>query len=169
VQFDIDQRYPAPVSAVLAAYTDRSLYEALVAGTRVGKPEVLDVVRDGAAATVRLRYRFTAELPAAALAILDPGRLTWVEETRYDLERATSRTVLRPDHYGDRLSASATARFDADTAQPGGCRRRVMGEVSVRGVPLVGGRVERAIVDGLREHLTDEAGAVRRHLEAAAG
>jgi hypothetical protein len=167
VQFDIDQRYPAAVAAVVDAYTDRSLYEGLVAGTRVGKPEVLDVMRDDNAAVVRLRYRFTADLPAAALAILDPARLTWVEETRYDLGRATSTTVLRPDHYGDRLSASATARFDADPAQPDGCRRRVMGEVTVRGVPLVGGRVERAIVDGLREHLTDEARAVRRHLDAA--
>jgi hypothetical protein len=166
VQFDIDQRYPAPVAAVLAAYTDRSLYEGLVAGSRVGKPEVLDVVGDAATAVVRLRYRFTADLPAAAMAILDPARLTWVEETRYDLGRATSTTVLRPDHYGDRLAASATARFDPDPAQPDGCRRRIMGEVVVRGVPLGGGRVERAIVDGLREHLTDEAAAVRRHLEA---
>ena len=168
MQFDIDQRYPAPVSAVLAAYTDRSLYDGLVAGTRVGKPEVLDVVRDGATALVRLRYRFAADLPGAALAVLDPARLTWVEETRYDLERAMSTTALRPDHYGDRLAASATARFDADRGGSDGCRRRIMGEVVVRGVPLVGGRVERAIVDGLREHLTDEAAAVRRHLEATA-
>ena len=65
-----------------------------------------------------------------------------------------------PDHYADRMSASATTTFvesGADTV------RRVHGEVKVR-VPLVGGQVEKAIVSGLKEHFADEQRVVSRLL-----
>jgi hypothetical protein len=43
---------------------------------------------------VRVHYRFTADLPSAALAVIDPDKLTWIEETTYDLEHATSTSRL---------------------------------------------------------------------------
>ena len=168
MRFEIEQRFPAPPDVVLAAYTDPALYQALGRTTRIDRPSLLDIDRRGDAVVVRVRYRFTADVPAAALTVIDPNKLTWVDETRYDLSARTSSTGLVPDHYPDRIAGSATSQFVADGTDPTVTRRLVAGDVTVR-VPLVGGRVERAIVDGLREHLESEASAVAAHLDAAAG
>lgn len=166
MRFDTEQRYPGTPDEVLAAYTDPALYRRMDGMARVDRPRVLDVTRGDDEVVVRVRYRFAADLPPGAQAVLDPDRLTWVDETTYDLATRTSRTRLLPDHYPDRLTAAATARVEADPDRPGGSRRLVTGEVTVR-ARLVGGRVERAIVDGLREHLADEARVVADHLAAA--
>jgi hypothetical protein len=163
VRFTVEQRFPHPPAAVVGAYADPALYAGMSGLARIDRPELLGVERTGDVAVVRVRYRFVADLPGPALAVIDPARLTWVDETRYDLVAATATTRLLPDHYPDRLRASASSRFEADPAAPGGTVRRVTGELSVR-APLVGGRVERAIVEGLQEHLAEEVGVVDRHL-----
>jgi hypothetical protein len=58
-----------------------------------------------------------------------------------------------PDHYADRLQCSYRATIEP---VPGGSRRVLAGTVKVR-MPLVGGRVERAIGSGLAEHAAAEA------------
>jgi hypothetical protein len=163
VRFEIEQRFPAPPDVVVAAYTDPALYDRMVGMARVDRPQVLDVARHGDTVTLRVRYRFIADVPGPALAIIDPAKLTWVDETRYDLAARTSSSRLVPDHYPDRLTGSATSRFGADPTDPAVTLRRVTGEVAVR-APLVGGRVERAIVEGLHEHLADESHVVAAHL-----
>ncbi len=109
---------------------------------------------------MRVRFRFTGNLPSAALAIVRPDRLTWVEETRYDLGALTASTQIQPDHYADRLQATATARFH-DTK--GGSARDVSGDLKVHAL-LVGGQVEKAIVSGMREHFVDEERVVATRL-----
>jgi hypothetical protein len=163
MHFTVEQRFPQPPAAVIAAYTDPALYAAMVGLARVDRPEVLGSERTGDLAVVRVRYRFVADLPGPATAVIDPARLTWIDESRYDLAAGTSTTRLLPDHYPDRLRASASSRFEADPAVPGATLRRITGELSVK-APLVGGRVERAIVEGLQEHLGEEAGVVAAHL-----
>jgi hypothetical protein len=162
VRFTIDQRIARSPDDAIDALTDPDLYAAMVGLARVDRPEVLGVEEDGEATVVRVRYRFIADLPSAARAVIDPARLTWVDETRYDRAARTASTRLLPDHYPDRLTASATSRFDDDPHAPGGTLRRITGDLSVR-APLVAGRVERAIVEGLEEHLGDEARLVAAH------
>lgn len=163
MRFEVEQRFGAPAAAVVAAYTDPSFYEELVGLPKIGEPQVLDRLDDGDRVVLRVHYRFTADLPGAARKVIDPAKLTWVEETTFDLADATSRSVLLPDHYPDRLTASARAAF-VDGPE-GGSTRRITGELTVR-MPLVGGRVEGAIVSGLREHLADEARVAERFLAA---
>jgi hypothetical protein len=93
--------------------------------------------------------------------VVDPHRLTWVEDS--ELDRATHRTVftIRPDHYPDRLSCSGTVTLDAVN---GGTRRTVDGDLTVR-FPLVGAKVERAIVSGLHDHASVETGIVQAWLD----
>ncbi len=162
MRFEVTQRFAAPVADVLAAYTDPAFYEQLVGLPKVGEPEVLDKRVDGDRVVLRVHYRFTADLPSAATRVIDPKRLTWVEETTYDLAAATSRSRLLPDHYPDRLTASASASF---TAAGDGTVRRIDGDLKVR-MPLVGGKVEGAIVSGLKEHLADEAKVAERFLSS---
>jgi hypothetical protein len=163
MEFTVEQRFPAPPDEVIAAYIDPTLYDRMVGLSRVEAPSVLDVTRQGDVVVVRTRFRFIADLPSAARAVIDPDRLTWIDESSYDLAAHTSVTRLLPDHYPDRLTASATSRFDPDPAGPAHTIRRVSGQLRVR-APLVASRVERAIVDGLREHLSDEGRVVIDHL-----
>lgn len=161
MRFDISQEFDAALDEVFEHYTSPAFFEDLPEFGRIGRPELLEHrVADGRV-LVRARYAFTAELPAAALAVIDPERLTWVEETTYDIERRSAAVAFRPDHYASKLQASATVRFAGDRAS---ATRTVAGDLRVR-VLLVGGQVERAIVGGLREHLDEEAD----HVDAVLG
>jgi hypothetical protein len=157
VRFELTQRYRSSVEEVVVAYADPELYPSLVDLPKLGGIEVLEHHRDDTTATLRVRFRFTGHLPSAVTAVVDPERLTWVQESTHDLTGGTTTFRLLPDHYPDRLRASGTCRV---VPQGDGTRRVVSGELAIRGVPLVGGRVERAIVDGLGEYLEAEAPAV---------
>ena len=160
MKFAVSQEFDAPSIDVLDLYSSSELYEALPDFERISRPEILDRTKSGDRVVMRLRYRFTAELPAAALAVIDPDRLTWIEETTYDLGRGTASIRLLPDHYASKMTATAEARI---TPQGAGSNRSVSGDLRVR-IFLVAGQVERAIVSGLREHLDEEAVLVARLL-----
>jgi len=153
VLFEVTQHFTAPPSAVLALFTDEAYYRDLPEFSRVGRPELVGRSVQERRVTMRVRYRFTADLPAGADKLIDKNKLTWVEETVYDLAALSAASRLLPDNYPDRLSASARRRF---TAVANGTVAVTSGELKVR-MRFVGGRVESAIVDGLREHLGDEA------------
>lgn len=163
MRFDVKQQFDDDAAAVIACYSSGAMYEQLPEFGRISRPDVLDRTERGDQITLRLRYKFIADLPTAALAIIDPDRLTWVEQTTYNLSALTARTKLLPDHYASKLEASASAKF-ADRGD--GSIRDVSGDLRVR-VLLVGGQVERAIVDGLREHLNEEAALVAKILSTA--
>jgi DNA-binding transcriptional regulator YbjK len=153
VKFRIEQRIPAPLADVEAALLDRDFVAATADLPKLGAPELLEQRRDGDRAHQRIRYRFTAQLSSAVTRVVDPAKLTWIDDATYDLTSHTSRHRILPDNYADRLQAS----YDVALEPLGDSTRRVAsGELTVH-VPLVGGRVERAIVDGLEEHATAEA------------
>ena len=160
MRFHLDQIFRAPADDVARAYADPALYELLGRLPKLGRPEVLERREDGDVVHLQVRYRFTGDLSAAVRRVLDPERLTWVEHATHDLARREVDFRLVPDHYGDKLRSSGRYHFE----EQGDVTRRVAeGEVAVR-VPIVGGSVERAIVSGLREHLSEETGVVERFL-----
>ena len=71
-----------------------------------------------------------------------------------------------PTHYGSRLECSGTYVFER--APDGSTIQRVSGRVKVH-FPLVGGAVERAIVNGLKEHIQSEAAIVERWVQERKG
>ncbi len=153
MKFRIEQRIAAPLGAVEAALLNRDFVAATADLPKLGAPELLELERDGDRAHERIRYRFTAELSGAASRVVDPKKLTWVDDARFDLTAHTSRHRILPDNYADRLQAT----YDVALEPLGDSTRRVAtGEITVH-VPLVGGRVERAIVSGLEEHAAAEA------------
>jgi hypothetical protein len=168
MRFFAEQRYPAPTAEVIAAYFDRELFESLAGVDPVRMLEVLGVQRDGASATARVRYRFTASLPGVVTAVVDPAKLTWVQESSIDVAAGTERLVIRPDHYARLLEASADVSYRGDG--PSGTVRTVAGQLAAKGVPfLFRAKVEKAIVDGLQAHLRQEQELVARHLGYEAG
>lgn len=154
------QAYPVPAADVLALYADADFHRSLGAGQRIGAPEVLDRAEDGDVVTLRIRYRFTAPLPSAARRFVNPERLTWVERTELDRSALLARSTIVPDHYDTLMSASAVTEY-RDHAE--GSTRTIEGRLAVA-IPLLGAKVERAIVDGLVEHLGDERQAALQRL-----
>ena len=144
----------------MAAFTDPDLYRTYVGLTKVGAPEVLLHRVEGPTVHLQLRMRFVAPLSAAAQAVIDPARLSWVQDERYDLAARRASVVFRPDHYANRFSCTGGYEF---SAEGGGCVRIVEGDLRIR-MPLVGGQVDRALVSGLREHVAEEQPLVARWL-----
>ena len=161
MRFEIAQEFTGPPEAVARIYTEPRFYELLGDLPKLGKPEVLDRREDGAVVHLAVRFRFTGHLSPAVTRVVDPARLTWVEESVHDLERLTKTFRMKPDHYPDRLRSEGSAR--CDVVDGGGCSRRSEGDLAVK-VPLVGRTVEGAIVSGLREHLAAEVEVVERLL-----
>jgi hypothetical protein len=158
MDFTVTQSFAAGADAVARTYASPDLYGHLVGLPKLGTPEVVDHRTDGDVVHLQVRYRFVGDLSPAVTAVIDPGRLTWVEHSTHDLAARTVRYRLVPDHYPDRLRSSGTCAIDPAGE---GSTRTVSGQLRVKAL-VVGGAVERAIVSGLREHLADEVAVVDR-------
>ncbi|HYH51818.1 MAG TPA: DUF2505 family protein [Acidimicrobiia bacterium] len=161
MRFEISQDFTGPPDAVARIYTDPRFYELLGGMPKLGKPEVLDRREEGSTVHLAVRFRFTGNLSAAVTRVVDPNKLSWVEDSVHDLGRLTMTFRMKPDHYADRLRSEGTARYEP--AGNGGTRRVTEGDLAVR-VPLVGRSAEGAIVSGLRDHLAAEIVVVERLL-----
>jgi hypothetical protein len=163
VDFTVDQVFAAGGDALAQAYADPALYETLVGLPKLDTPEVLDHQVEGTTVRLAIRYRFVGELSAAVTAVIDPRKLTWVERSEHDLATRRIRYRLVPDNYPDRFQSGGTCAITDRTN--GGCVRTVTGMLKVRAL-VVGAAVERAIVSGLREHLTAEVPLVEEFVAA---
>lgn len=149
MRFRVEQRLEASVERVEAVLCDPAWYQAVAASTSAWAPELLEVDDDGGPRVgLRVRYRFRGHLNAAAARVLDPARMSWVEVSTLDRDRHAIDLAVVPDSYGDKLRFTGSALLRPDGE---GTTRVLDGEVKVR-VPLVGGRVEGAVISGLREH-----------------
>lgn len=163
MRFTAEQRFPGlDPDRVARAFADPGLFAGYPAGDRLARPEVVahEAAADGTSVRMQLRFRFTGDLSPAVTAVLDPSRLSWVEDSRHDLAARTTSFVLRPDHYADRLRCEGTVRVVADGD---GARRTITGDLKVRAL-LVGGTVEKVIVGDLQDHLRDEVAVVAAYL-----
>jgi hypothetical protein len=167
MRFQNEQRIAGPMEAVARLYTDPRFYEAVGELPRLGQPEVLDRREHGRVVHLAVRFRFTGNLSPAVTAVIDPARLTWVEESVHDLMDRTVSFRMSPDHYADRLRSSGSVRYEP--GDDGVTRRLTEGALAVR-VPMLlgGGRtaglVEQAIVSGLRDHFAAEVAVVEQLL-----
>jgi hypothetical protein len=162
VRFRLEQQFAAPLAAVEQAYIDPDVLERLEAPSVFGQMQLLGQQAAGEDVIIRrVRFHFQGHLSAAVTAVVDPAKLSWVEETVYDRRAHAGEITVHPDHYADRLSCAATVAL---WEMAGTTRREREGELSVH-VPFVAGRVERAIVSGLEEHAALEARIVQQWLD----
>ncbi|MFA5883920.1 MAG: DUF2505 family protein [Acidimicrobiia bacterium] len=137
-----------PPTAVQDALLDPDFLAVTATLPKVGGAEVLELSRAADTARLRVRYRFTAPLSRAVTRVIDPAKLTWVDDARFDLNAMRAEHVMLPDNYADRLESSYTSTLAPDGT---GTTWTVSGSLTVH-APLVGGKVAGVIVDGLREH-----------------
>jgi hypothetical protein len=157
VKFRLEQHLPGTIDEVAEAFVDPDLLAHLRDVDDLGRPDLLDRVDEGATVRLRVRYAFTGELSPTLTAVVEPSRITWVEEST--LDRATHRTEFHvvADHYADRLRCAGTVELYDDG--DGGTIRVAEGKLEVK-IPLVGGKVERAVVEGLTDQAATQARVV---------
>lgn len=156
MDFTLTQDLTGSIDAVEAALGDAGFLTGMTDLPKIGKVEVLEQTRDGDTLHQRVRYLFTADLSRAVRRVVDPDKLTWVEDTTADLAAHTAACRIEPDNYANLLQGAYDTTI---TARGKGSRRVATGHVSVH-VPLVGGKVERAIVDGLQENSDAQAALI---------
>lgn len=163
MRFTIEQEFGAPLERVEAALIDPAYLDRLSSLPKLGRPTLLDrrEESDGDVVHQSVRYAFVGDLNAAVRRVVDPERLTWVEESTIDRRSHVTTWWIVPDHYGHLLRSKGTFRLRPDG---NGTRRTAEGDLDVS-VPLVGGRVERAIVSGLRDHAALEQGVLEEWLQ----
>ena len=166
MRFELEQRFSAPRDAVERAFLDADVLARVASLPHLRTAELLEQRAEGDVVRRRVRFAFRGRLSPAVTAVVDPSRLSWVDDSVFDTRAHRGRFRILPDHYADRLSCAGTVAFELDEID-GRTRRLVMGDLRVR-MPLVGGRAERAIVSGLRDHAAAEARVVQAWLDERA-
>ena len=144
---------PAPVHA---AFLDPDFLAVTGTLPKIGGAEVVELTRDDTSAHLRIRYRFTAPLNRAVTRVIDPEKLTWIDDGTFDLVAMRSEHVMQPDNYADRIESAYASTVVADGT---GSMWTVAGSLVVHAA-LVGGKVAGVIVDGLKEHATAQGAAL---------
>jgi hypothetical protein len=147
VDFTIEVALAHPPAAAQDAFLDPEFVRSTADLPKLGGAEVVECTRDEHTARLRVRYHFTAPLSRAVTSVIDPEKLTWIDDATFDLAAFRAEHVLLPDHYADRLDAKYRSTL---TPSGSGARWVLQGSLDVH-APLVGGKVARVIVDGLRE------------------
>lgn len=160
VKFNFEQRWSADADDVMAILTDQDFWEGLSGLTTTSAPEVLGVDIRGSTTVIRLHYRLAVDLPTEAARFIDTSNVSWIQETVWNLDDRSAKVAFLPDQAGRLIGASATTRL---LQSEGGSVRKISGEVKVR-IPLLGSRVERAIVEGVGDHLAEETALVQNQL-----
>jgi hypothetical protein len=159
MDFELVEQLHGPLDQVEPVFVDPEFIAQSGTLPKLGSPVLLDQQQEGDKLHQRVRYRFVGELSPVVTRVIDPARLTWVENTTLDHSTHRTSWQILPDNYANLLSASAEITLvpiSADSTE-----RRVKGAVRVR-VPLVGRKAEAAIISGLREHAALEADLVNR-------
>jgi hypothetical protein len=156
VDFTLSQDFDAPPAAVDGAFVDATCLATMDQLPKIGRVEVLDQTRDGDTVHQRVRYQFLADLSGAVRRVVDPDQLTWIEASTHDLGAHTASYRILPDHYANLLEGGYDTRI---TNEGAATRRTATGVLSVH-VPIVGGKVEHAIVSGLEENAAAQAALV---------
>lgn len=153
MRFRIEQRFGLPLEAVERALCDPRFIDRMADLPKLGRPHLLDHQLDDGVVHQRVRYAFNGDLSSAVRRVVDPARLTWVEESTIDCRSHRTTFRILPDNYAALLRCDGS--FELRSLDGDGALRVAEGQVTVT-VPLVGGKVERAIVSGLEEHAREE-------------
>jgi hypothetical protein len=105
------QRLAAPLDAVETAFVDPAFLAELRALPKLGRPELLEQRSEGPIVFQRVRYAFVGHLSAAVRAVVDPDRLSWVEQSTLDRRTHHTHFDIVPDNYGHLLEAQGEVQL----------------------------------------------------------
>jgi hypothetical protein len=146
-------------AAVLGAMFDPNFYGQLELPD-VARPEILDRRDDDGQTMIALRYTYTGSVNALAASIVGANTISWTQTLT--VVDGVGSLVIAPELGTVRAQCHASVRFEA---RDSGCERIIAGTLRV-GIPIVGGRVERALKPGILDRLELEAAALSAYLSA---
>ncbi|MEZ4368688.1 MAG: DUF2505 domain-containing protein [Kofleriaceae bacterium] len=162
--FQFEHLFRAPsVAAVFAVYTDRAHTADQDREVDIAEREFLEFVDEPTRFRRVSRVVPRRQLPAFVRPFLSGG-LSFVETVDWDKAGDTISIEIRPSILGGRAQIHSTYRLVQDG--PGAVRRIYAGSVEVD-VRLVGGRIERAIVDDLGASMPVSAAVTQAWLDRA--
>jgi hypothetical protein len=125
--------------------------------------QVLERRRTPPTAFDRVRVSPRKELPALAQKALGVARLSYVQEITANDDTMTTTWRVVPDVLPDKVRCGGTSRV---VPAPGGCERIIEGEIKVS-IPLVGGAVEKIVLEQIERSYERAAEVIRRHFSGA--
>jgi hypothetical protein len=156
VKFSIEQEFDGSAAELCAALTDADYLAMMGKLADLGAPKLVSQKRVKGTVTQQLRTTFQGKLPAVALKVIDPSKLSWDEFAEIDTKQHRATFKMVPTHYQSYFRCSGS--WDLVEADDGRSTTRfITGELKVSSpIPFVNGQVERAIVKGLKDRLAEE-------------
>jgi hypothetical protein len=136
--------FPCTVEQFWTCFDDPD-WEAIEAKTSDQHAEVLETRHEGDVEIRRTRIRSSMKLPGLVASRLGSDTLGYDLVSRIDRKNSLLTWDVVPPAMADKIVARGVMRV---SAVPGGCEQVLEGEVSVA-VPLVGGQIEKGVVDGI--------------------
>jgi len=143
-----------------AMYTDPE-FDQRMGNMSAVERNVLEDTDDGVRGVRRLQYTTRKPLPGPMKKALGAERLTYEQINRLDRSASRIDWEIRPGVMPDKIQARG--HYTA-VAHGRGCRVTVHGDVSVR-IPLIGKRIEKAVVD-VFERAYEKSVGIQRDLLA---
>lgn len=159
MQFRISHRFPVSPRAYWDGTRDPALDQRMAEAGEIDV-QVLERRREGTRTHDRSRVSPRKELPSVAQRALGTARFSYVQVVESDDDHMSTTWQVLPDVLPDKVTCRGTSRVvDA----PGGCERVIEGEIKVA-VPLVGGAIEKVVLEQLEKSYDRAADVVRKHL-----
>jgi Protein of unknown function (DUF2505) len=157
VRFQIEQRFTASTSGVLRALTsEHYLRDGMSKLPDISEPAITQHHSEGSIRNV-LTFSFGGHLPSMVTSVVDPKKLSWIEDTTIELASFNATFTITPTHYAHFFGCIGSWKLTTNTAAGTGATRIIEGTMKVSSpISFVNGQVERAIVSALRERLAHE-------------
>lgn len=154
MDFEVGHQFAFTADELAAAMLDEAYQRSLSKIPPLESRELLGQASQPDGTVVRrVRCVLGVELPGAARKFLGNSEPAWVEEATWHPAAMRWDWTIVPEVAKELLSSHGTIRIERSSEKS---TRWVRGRVSVK-VPMVGGRVERVVVDGLRRAYEEEA------------
>lgn len=164
MRFTFSDRFDAPLERVEEAVLSEEYNERLKGLPNVAERVVTQQKErpDGSVRRV-VHYEFEGNLPSAVEKVIGGKTVSWDEVAIFDPDRHEWAFEIEPHVLADRFECHGTYTFHTDGDAT---VRDVSVELNVK-IPVVGGRVEKAISDGLEETLHAEGRILAEYLDGA--
>jgi len=159
----LDVAIKASPKEAQAALLEPAFYQSLGQLGAIAAPEVRSISRTNKSAHLVLHYRFAGQLNGIARSMLDPDKLTWVQETEVDLARLRTQVRMVPDNYEQLISFNGW--YELRRSEGRKCTQHFEADLRVH-LPLVGPLAERAITSSIRDNVVSTAKVLERYLAA---
>jgi hypothetical protein len=141
VKLLVRHTFPCTVEAFWTMFWDPAYDQALQAGTSVVR-ELIDEHDEGPIKVQQYRFTPAKQLPGPIARLAGSEKFTYEQTNRFDPATGVMQWKVVPSLMPDKITAEGTFQL---REVPEGCERTVEGKIEVR-VPLVGGRIEAAII-----------------------